>query len=81
MDRHIDIMGIVNLTDDSFYSGSRCSGVDAALSRIETMLSEGAHIIDLGACSTRPGSMGYSPWGYKELDMTEQIIHARRGNE
>lgn len=57
MDRHIDIMGIVNLTDDSFFTGSRCIGVDAALSRIETMLSEGAHIIDLGACSTRPGSM------------------------
>ena len=57
MDRHIEIMGIVNLTDDSFFSGSRCSGVDAALSRIDTMLSEGADIIDLGACSTRPGSM------------------------
>ena len=57
MDRHIDIMGIVNLTDDSFFSGSRCSGVDVALSRIDTMLSEGADIIDLGACSTRPGSM------------------------
>lgn len=57
MDRHIEIMGIVNLTDDSFFSGSRCSGVDAALSRIDTMLSEGADIIDLGACSTRPGSL------------------------
>ena len=57
MDRHIDIMGIVNLTDDSFFSGSRCGGVDAALSRIDLMLSEGADIIDLGACSTRPGSL------------------------
>ena len=56
MDRHIDIMGIVNLTDDSFFPGSRCSGVDAALSRIDAMLSEGADIIDLGACSSRPGS-------------------------
>ena len=56
MDRHIDIMGIVNLTDDSFFFGSRCNGVDAALSRIDKMLSEGADIIDLGACSTRPGS-------------------------
>ena len=56
MDRPIDIMGIVNLTDDSFFSGSRCSGVDAALSRIDKMLSEGVDIIDLGACSTRPGS-------------------------
>ena len=57
MDRHIDIMGIVNLTDDSFFSGSRCGGVDAALSRIGSMVSEGADIIDLGACSTRPGSL------------------------
>ena len=55
--RKIDIMGIVNLTDDSFYEGSRCSGVDAALSRIGAMLEEGADIIDLGACSTRPGSL------------------------
>lgn len=63
MDRRIDIMGIVNLTDDSFFSGSRCSGVDAALSRIDTMLSEGADIIDLGACSSRPGS---APIGEEE---------------
>lgn len=50
-------MGIVNLTGDSFYEGSRCEGVDAALSRIGSMLEEGADIIDLGACSTRPGSL------------------------
>ena len=57
MDRYIDIMGIVNLTEDSFFTGSRCAGVETAMSRIETMLSEGADIIDLGACSTRPGSL------------------------
>ena len=45
------------MTGDSFFSGSRCAGVDAALSRIDSMLSEGADIIDLGACSTRPGSL------------------------
>lgn len=49
-------MGIVNLTDDSFFVQSRCRSVDAALSRISDMLEEGADIIDLGACSTRPGS-------------------------
>ena len=54
--RHIDIMGIVNITDDSFYAQSRCSNVDAALARIEEMIKEGASIIDIGACSTRPGS-------------------------
>jgi dihydropteroate synthase len=54
--RHIDIMGIVNLTDDSYFAQSRCSGVDAVLHRVGDMLDKGASIIDLGACSTRPGS-------------------------
>lgn len=49
-------MGILNLTDDSFYSASRCADVDAAVSRVAAMLDEGADIIDIGACSTRPGS-------------------------
>ena len=50
-------MGIVNLTEDSFYAGSRCSGVGPAMERIGRMLEDGADIIDLGACSTRPGSL------------------------
>lgn len=63
IDRHIDIMGIVNLTDDSYFAQSRCSAVDQALSRVDRMLDEGATIIDIGACSTRPGS---SPVGTAE---------------
>lgn len=55
--RNIQIMGIVNLTDDSFYIPSRCSGFQPALERIAQMLDEGADIIDIGACSTRPGSL------------------------
>ena len=55
--RTIQIMGIVNLTDDSYFSDSRCTDVQAALGRIETLLGEGADIIDIGACSTRPGSL------------------------
>ena len=55
-DRHIDIMGIVNVTDDSYFEESRCGSVDAAMSRIASLLDEGADIIDIGACSTRPGS-------------------------
>ena len=54
--RHIDIMGIVNLTDDSYFSESRCASVDAAVEKIGDMLKEGASIIDIGACSTRPGA-------------------------
>ena len=51
----IHIMGIVNLTPDSFYAGSRVQA-DVALDRIQSMLEEGADVVDLGACSTRPGS-------------------------
>ena len=55
--RHIDIMGIVNLTDDSYFATSRCAGVDSALSRVSSLILEGATIIDFGACSTRPGAV------------------------
>ena len=55
-DRKIEIMGIVNLTDDSYYAASRCFSPSAAMERIRTLVEEGAGIIDLGACSTRPGS-------------------------
>lgn len=50
-------MGIVNLTDDSSFAGSRCADVQAAVSRICQLVEEGADIIDIGACSTRPGSL------------------------
>ena len=59
--RHIDIMGIVNLTDDSYYAQSRCCDVDATRERVGMMLNEGATIIDIGACSTRPGSLPVGP--------------------
>lgn len=58
-DRKIEIMGIVNLTDDSYYAPSRCLGDDPvsdAMGQVRKMISEGAAIIDFGACSTRPGS-------------------------
>ena len=54
--RHIDIMGIVNLTDDSYYARSRCASLDQTLVRVGKMIDEGATIIDIGACSTRPGA-------------------------
>lgn len=50
------IMAIVNLTPDSFYSESRNTSAESALNRIENALAQGADIIDLGACSTRPGA-------------------------
>ncbi|HEY8159247.1 MAG TPA: dihydropteroate synthase [Methylobacter sp.] len=50
------IMGILNVTPDSFSDGGKFSGLDAALQQVELMLSEGADIIDIGGESTRPGS-------------------------
>ncbi|MBL0270932.1 MAG: dihydropteroate synthase [Chitinophagaceae bacterium] len=50
------VMGIINLTPDSFYSGSRQQATDAVLAEAGKMLQEGAMILDLGAQSTRPGS-------------------------
>lgn len=50
------IMGIVNLTPDSFSDGGRLTSVDAAVAHALKLVDEGADILDLGAESTRPGS-------------------------
>ena len=50
------IMGILNVTPDSFFDGGKFEGVDAALAQTETMLEEGADIIDIGGMSSRPGA-------------------------
>lgn len=55
------MMGIVNLTEDSFYEASRQSEMPAMLATVERMISEGAGIIDLGAESTRPGAIPLTP--------------------
>lgn len=50
------VMGILNITDDSFYAGSRLENIDAIKNKALQMMDEGADIIDIGAQSTRPGS-------------------------
>jgi dihydropteroate synthase len=50
------VMGILNLTPDSFFDGGKYNCADAALARAEQMLEEGADIIDIGAYSSRPGA-------------------------
>lgn len=54
--RQIDIMGIVNLTDDSYFSASRCAAPSQAVALASRLVDEGASILDFGACSTRPGA-------------------------
>ena len=55
--RHPRIMGIINVTEDSFYRGSRYTSDEEILAIAGTMLEEGADIIDIGGCSTRPGAL------------------------
>lgn len=50
------VMGILNATPDSFFAGSRCQTEQDVAQRVRQIISEGAAIIDVGACSTRPGS-------------------------
>lgn len=55
------IMGILNITPDSFFEGSRVSSVDAALEQASSMIAAGALILDIGGHSTRPGAAPVSP--------------------
>jgi len=50
------IMGILNLTPDSFYDGGKNNSLENALKKTEQLLSEGADLLDLGAYSSRPGA-------------------------
>ena len=50
------VMGILNVTPDSFYSESRAQTKELIVARVREMMDLGADIIDVGACSTRPGS-------------------------
>ena len=52
----VAVMGIINLSPDSFYAGNRCATVEDAVRHAENMVEEGAHVLDVGAESTRPGS-------------------------
>ena len=49
------VMGILNVTSDSFYAGSRAETKQAVLARARQLVADGAAILDIGACSTRPG--------------------------
>ncbi|VAX13942.1 Dihydropteroate synthase [hydrothermal vent metagenome] len=57
---HPRIMGILNITPDSFSDGGRFFNTDDALRQVEKMLAEGADIIDIGGESTRPGAQTVS---------------------
>lgn len=68
------VMGILNVTPDSFSDGGCYMLQDAALRRVEQMVAEGADIIDVGAESTRPGAVPVAV--SEEIDRVASIIEA-----
>jgi dihydropteroate synthase len=68
------VMGIINLTPDSFFAGSRRQGADDALQLAEKMLDEGATFLDLGAYSSRPGADDISM--QEETDRLLPVVEA-----
>lgn len=60
------VMGILNVTPDSFYDGGRYYTVEKAIAQASKMLDEGADMIDIGGLSTRPGSV--------EIDTDDELI-------
>ena len=59
-------MGIINTTPDSFSDGGDCMETTTALARLQTLLQDGANIIDIGGESTRPGAQRVPPLTQKE---------------
>jgi len=51
------VMGVINITPDSFYDGGKFISADEAIKQAEKLIKEGADILDLGACSTRPNAI------------------------
>lgn len=67
------VMGIMNVTPDSFFDGGKYQGLTSVLEHCQKMVAEGADILDLGAFSTRPGSERIS-----DKEEIERIIPALR---
>ena len=66
------IMGVLNLTPDSFSDGGRFNNKHNAFRQVEKMINSGASIIDIGGESTRPGSIPVS--ANEQLDRTQEIL-------
>ncbi|MNI45377.1 Dihydropteroate synthase [compost metagenome] len=66
------VMGILNITPDSFYSNSRTKSIDEALIKTEKYLAEGATFIDIGGYSSRPGAKDISE--QEEIDRLVPVV-------
>lgn len=65
------VMGIINITPDSFYANSRTEEKNSILERVKQLINEGADIIDIGAYSSRPGA--------KDISIKEELTRIEKG--
>ena len=72
----VRILGIVNVTPDSFWSGSRVQDKASVVERVRQMISQGADAIDIGGCSTRPNAVQASE--EEEMERLEWGLDAIR---
>lgn len=77
-DNHCYIMGILNVTPDSFSDGGKFDQLDAALKHAEQMIAEGADVIDVGGESTRPGHQQITD--EEEIARVTPVIEAVKKN-
>lgn len=68
------VMGILNITPDSFFAASRTTSVEISVEKAKQMILEGATILDIGGYSSRPGASTISP--QEELDRVLPVIEA-----
>ena len=78
LNNHCYIMGILNVTPDSFSDGGKYNNLSAALKHTEEMIRDGADIIDVGGESTRPGHVVISD--EEEIERVTPVIEAIKRN-
>ena len=72
------VMGILNITPDSFFDGGKYTTLDKVMVRVDEMIAEGVDIIDIGGESSRPGSDRISI--QEELDRILPVVSKIRDN-
>ncbi len=72
------VMGILNLTPDSFYDGGRFNDLDSALAQVQKMVREGVDILDIGAFSSRPGAKPVPV--EKQIEVLKPVVEAIMAN-
>ncbi|MEA2015814.1 MAG: dihydropteroate synthase [Actinomycetota bacterium] len=78
LDKKVIVMGVLNVTPDSFYDGGFYFEKEKAYKRVENIVGEGADIIDVGGMSTRPGSKPVNP--EEEMDRIIPVIQHVKKN-